>query len=92
MTYRAKKDSETWNWYLLHLFREKGGVNFMHFCDKYFNEERTLAYREGLKKEKEEKAKNIKEEKKEKKEKKETGKTSFAKKPDRLKKKKGFLF
>jgi len=84
LTYRAKKENETWNCYLIKIFREKGGVNFIHFCDKYFNEKRVLEYRDGLKKEKEEK--------KVKKEEQDTNKTSFAKKPDRLKKNKGFLF
>jgi len=92
LTYRAKKESETWNWYLIHLFREGGGVNFCHFCDKYFNEERTLKYREGLAKEKEDK--ELKESKKRvsKEQENSTEKTSFAKKPERLKKKKGYLF
>ena len=85
MTYRPKKESETWNEYLIKVFREKKGVDFIHFSDKYFNEERTLEYQEGREQEKKEEKKKIK---------KETGtvKTSFAKKPDRLKKKKGFLF
>lgn len=88
MSYRKKRDDETWNQYLLHIFREKGEVNFIHFCNKYFNEERTLEYRAGLKEEKEEKAKIEKEVKKEP----EKKKTSFAKKPKRLKAKKGYLF
>lgn len=91
MTYRPKKESETWNEYLIKVFREKKGVNFMHFCDKYFNEERTLEYQEGREKEKKEEKQKINKEKKVKKET-DTAKTSFAKKPDRLKKKKGFLF
>lgn len=92
MSYREKKDSETWNQYLIKIFREGGGVNYMHFLDKYFNDERLAEYNEGKKLEKEQLEKNkIKQVIEE-----SSGstKTSFAKKPDRLKKKakKGLLW
>jgi len=94
LSYRVKRDDETWNQYLIKIFREGGHINYMHFLNKYFNEERTEEYREGLKKEKDEATKKLSKSKKQKDSTTTEDKVTFAKKPERLKKKKekGYLF
>lgn len=93
MSYRDKKESETWNEYLIKLFRECEGTNYCDFLDRYFKyENRLKEYQEGLAKELETKAlrkSNTKVDGVS------TGtecKVTFAKKPERLKVKKGYLF
>jgi len=84
LKYRLKKDTETWNDYLLNLFREKKEPNFMIFCKNYFScDKRVEEYQNGIKLDKE--SKQIEKEKISNK-----TKTTFAKKPKRLKK--GLLF
>ena len=91
MSYRAKKESETWNQYLINIFREKKKVNFVEFLDKYFKDEARLEeYQNGIKQEKEKRVEKVSEVKEDSSP---ENKTTFAKKPERLKrKKKGYLF
>lgn len=75
MKYRLKKEKETWNSYLINIFREVGGVNYLDFLTKYFKDpKRLIQYKEGLQ-----------QESLQKKSKKENKKITFAKKPKRLK-------
>jgi len=94
LKYREKKEDETWNHYLIRIFRDGKHVRYPDFLDEYFkSEERLKEYKEGIKQDaidKENKKKKIKKKKVV-----EEKKTTFAKKPDRLKKKKddqGYLF
>lgn len=80
MSYREKKDNETWNQYHINIFRESREVNYISFCNNYFaDEKRTLEYKEGINKEKE----DLKLNEVEKKEVCED-KVTFAKKPKRF--------
>lgn len=84
MRYREKKKNESWNQFLINIFRESGAVNFVDFLDKYFKDEKnSIAYREGISTEKKDVVLSAKEEEK---------KVVFAKKPERLKANKGKLF
>lgn len=88
MSYREKKENETWDGYLIKLFRECNGTNYCEFLDRYFKyENRLKEYQEGLAKELENKFMK----KSYKRDDVSDSKTTFAKKPDRLKNK-GFLF
>jgi len=95
LKYRVKKDNETWNQYIIKIFRDGKHVRYPDFLDEYFkSEERLKEYKEGIKQDALDKENKIKKTKKNKVEVDET-KTTFSKKPDRLKKKKkeqGFLF
>jgi len=88
LNYRDKKINETWNQYLLKVYREGSQVNFNIFMDNYFSVEGKLEeYNEGIKKEKEEAVEKANESKKYKNEESDDDKVTFAKKPERLKNK-----
>lgn len=92
LIYKDKKISETWNQYLLRMYRDGSQVNFNIFIDNYFSVDGKLEeYQEGIHKEKEE---AIERSNKQKNKEPESGKVTFAKKPERLKSKveKGYLF
>ena len=93
MRYRDKLQNETWNQYLIKIFRDSKYVRFPDFLDEYFSVQgREEAYREGILKDAVKEKKKL--EKKKINKKVSESKTTFAKKPDRLKKKvkKGYLF
>ena len=95
LIYSEKKINETWNQYLLKIYREGKQVNFNIFIDSYFSVAGKLEeYHEGINKEKEEASEKSNESKKNRKEEPDTAKVTFAKKPERLKNKveKGYLF
>jgi len=96
LKYRDKKEDETWNSYLIKIFRDGKHVRYPDFLDDYFSDEsKLLAYKEGIKQDAENKKNAEKNKTKKKKVKVDKNKVTFAKKPDRLKNKKkeqGYLF
>ena len=93
INYRIKKESETWNEYLIKLFRECDGTNYCDFLDRYFKYENRLKdYQDGLAKELEKKSLSKSSSAEGVSDTISRCKVTFAKKPDRLKVKKGFLF
>jgi len=47
--FKQKREDETWNSFLIRIFREKGGVNFVIFIETIFkNKELLRIYKEGI--------------------------------------------
>ena len=83
MSYSVKRKQETWNEYIIRLFRGQSNSNFISFMNTYFSsKERIESYQEGIAQEKE----NNKILEEQKKDSILFPKVKFAKKPDRLKK------
>ena len=89
MKYRNKKEDESWNWYTIHLFHEGRHSSYLDFLDEYFKDaSRLKSYEDGIAFEAVEKEEELINRNKIKKK----SSTKFAKKPNRLKNKNGFLF